>query len=629
LTSSLIFKAKQTFYKESFFTYKNNIKKIWHNINELLGHEQRNGSLKNLIYNGQELSTPTSMAEAFNDYFCNIANNLCKELPPAPVPEMSFSSPFSIYLYPTTPGEIDFYIKKLKFSKSPGGSDYFLSSHLKLVSHVVCGPLAKIFNKCISDGCFPEELKLAKVIPLYKSGSPQLMNNYRPISLLSLFSKIFEKIIKARLLDYTEQNNFLTKSQYGFRKRSSTTLAVTDLISSIEFSRNSGKHTLALFLDLRKAFDTVNHELLLNKLQLYGFRGPSLKLLTSYLIGRSQITLIGNVSSSLKLINHGVPQGSVLGPLLFLLYINDFQNCADGVDIKLFADDAAALMSHENVDYLYIWAEQIISKFFGWLTGNRLSLCWEKTLSMFFHANKRHQNYAVPNLRFQGTNITHSPCTKYLGFFLDEDLSMKSHCLNMSMKLRKWVGIFHKISPFLTREIKYLLYYSLFQSILLYGIEVYYHAAQKYLKPLQILQNRALKALFHMDRLCPSADIYSQLKIANIDSLYQSRCPLLLWQILKDPPKLNIHLLFSNLSSFESHKYTTRNKQNFILEFKKHSFVNSLPFKLLLLWNNLPSILKQTDSFVVFKHGLTEYLLGSPHKSPSLLNSTLTNSLCS
>jgi hypothetical protein len=515
---------------------------------------------------------------------------------------MSFSSLSSIYLNPTDPDEVADIIKELKLSKSPGGSDYFVASHLKLVSHVICNPLALIFNQCISDGYFPDELKLAKVIPFHKAGSSQLLNNYRPISLLSLFSKVFEKIIKTRLLDYIEKNNILTKSQYGFRKRSSTTMAVTDLISSIEFSRNSGKHTLVLFLDLKKAFDTVNHKVLLSKLQQYGCRGPTQKLLASYLSNRSQITLIDNTSSCPKMMRHGVPQGSVLGPLLFLLYINDFQHCADGVAFKLFADDTAVLMSHENVEYLYIYAKQVVAKLFGWLTGNRLSLNLEKTIYMFFHVNKSHQKITIPTLVFNDIPIIQSSCTKYLGFLIDENLSMKDHCLYMSSKLRKWVGIFHKISPFLPVNIKYLLYYSFFQSALIYGIEIYYQTPKKHLKPLQILQNRALKALFHIDRLCLSTDIYSQLKIANIESLFNSRCPLLLWHILKDPPKLNIHSLFSNLPSFDSHKYTTRNKQNFILEFRKHSFTNTIPFKLLLLWNNLPSTLKQLNSYKDFKH---------------------------
>ena len=200
-------------------------------------------------------------------------------------------------------------------------------------------------------GTFPESLKKAEVIPIFKSGSRVLTNNYHPISLLSPFAKIFESCIYNQLINFLNKNKTLYALQYGFREGSSTELAVSDIVDDLTSSIENRLINCSVFLDLAKAFNTVNHLILLEKLEMYGIRGVPLKLLRSYLAGRTQVTLVNNVKSTPKVVDSGVPQGSTLGPLLFLIYINDLP-LSTKMRVRLFADDAC--LSLENSDRLIL-----------------------------------------------------------------------------------------------------------------------------------------------------------------------------------------------------------------------------------------------------------------------------------
>jgi hypothetical protein len=296
-----------------------------------------------------------------------------------------------------------------------------------------------------------------------------------------------------------------------------------------------------------------------------------------------------------------VPQGSVLGPLLFLLYINDFQNCTGDATFRLFADDTVVIVSHPELNQVSQIANNVLAKIIEWLNGNKLSLNIDKTSFMFFHANKRSKSHEIPLLSHNNIKISHSTSTKYLGFILDNQLSLSSHINHLATKLRKWIGVFYKIAPFLNSESKYLVYYSLCQSTLLYGIELYGHAASKHLKILSTLQNRSLKALFQKDRLYPSTELYPKLGVFNLEYLFKVRTISMLWSILKQPScTLHIHSLINSFATFsDTHHYSTRSKCNFILNFNKSSFTSSISFKLLMLWNDLPAHIKDIISTII------------------------------
>ena len=209
---------------------------------------------------------------------------------------------------------------------------------IKKTEELIAPILVRLFNKCMDNGAFSDALKIASIIPLYKGGPKTIPTNYRPISLLPLFAKIFEKIIKRRLISHLDENNAIIDNQFGFRKSYSTELAVMDIHNTLLRNLDNNKLTCTIFLDLAKAFDSVNHSILIKKLERYGIRDKALQLLISYLSNRRHLTKLNGIASELKLLEIGVPQGSVLGPLLFLLFINDLPSVTN-FNVKLFADD--------------------------------------------------------------------------------------------------------------------------------------------------------------------------------------------------------------------------------------------------------------------------------------------------
>ena len=263
---------------------------------------------------------------------------------------MNERNTFSFYINPTTETEIISLIKLLKNGSS--GYDSISATAVKNTATAFITPLTHIMNLSLSSAIFPEELKIARVIPLFKSGYAMLFCNYRPVSVLPLFSKILERLMYNRLISFINKHNLLFNFQFGFREGHSTNLALIYLVDKISNSLDMGEYVLGLFLDFTKAFDTVNHDIFLQKLEHLGIRGISLNWFKSYLSNRSQYVDYSGISSELQYIRCGVPQGSILGPLLFLLYINDLSRVSSLLFSMLFADDSNMFLSGKNPDVL-------------------------------------------------------------------------------------------------------------------------------------------------------------------------------------------------------------------------------------------------------------------------------------
>ena len=284
----------------------------------------------------------------------------------------------SIYLTNIDSSEITNIINDFSNNKS---SDFSVRA-LKLIKHQIAPVLALLFNDCMHCGVFPDELKIARVLPLYKGGKTHIMSNYRPISILPIFSKIFEKLIYSRLHDFLEKNNILYKKQFGFRRNHSTTHALHLAISSVTKALDNNYKSMGIFIDFSKAFDTINHSILLKKLEHYGIRNQALLLLTNYLSNRYQYVVCDENKSTTLPILSGVPQGSVLGPLLFILYVNDIiyctcfckgqqcdpkDKCLDLATFILFADVTNIFVSGKSITELYYKANYILKHLMKYL----------------------------------------------------------------------------------------------------------------------------------------------------------------------------------------------------------------------------------------------------------------------
>ena len=336
----------------------------------------------NLISYDQEI------ANQFNNYFTDIGQQLANTI------DSENKYPFQHYLRTPCGTNLQFsninstdvlhIINELK-PKNSAGHDLISCKLLKEIRFIISEPLAMVINQTLLTGIFPNKLKIAKVIPLFKKGDKSIIENYRPISILPSISKVFEKIIFNQLYDHFQKHNLFFNGQYGFRRNHSTELATLDLIEKIQYQLDTHKNPFAIFLDLSKAFDTIDHDILLTKLYYYGIRNQVLCLFKNYLSSRSQYISMGEIKSSLRNINTGVPQGSILGPLLFLIYINDIHTVSNKFDYILYADDTtlvsntSTFKSHNNQLTISENISIELLKISDWIAVNKLSLNAKKS----------------------------------------------------------------------------------------------------------------------------------------------------------------------------------------------------------------------------------------------------------
>lgn len=482
--------------------------RFWKNLKQILGNEPSQNKIE-LSYQGRKVSDNLDISNIFNNYFSSIGNNLAANI----TSSSNFPSSIgrrvsdSIYLHPASVNEILLVIRDLENNKACG-PDNIPVKIVKNNADTFAVLLQNMFNSIIETGTYPNCLKVAKVIPIFKSGDSNDVGNYRPISTLSVFNKVFEKLLVTRILDFFHKHDVLYKLQYGFRQGCSTLIAITELVDSILNELDNRKIVGALFLDLKKAFDTLNHEILLKKLEMYGIRGVANNIIRSYLENRKQFVSINGVQSSQKPINIGVPQGSNIGPILFLAYINDLGNLRLHGIPRLFADDSALFYPGSNSETIMRQMEEDLQILLAYFNTNLLSLNLSKTKLLFFHSPRKKIVYNS-NVRI-GTNIIERvDYFKYLGIFLDTTLSWKNHINHVEKKVASLCGIMRRISTFVTRRALLSFYYAYIHSQLNYLVSIWGRACISNLKKLQVLQNRCLKIMFKRPFLYPTLMLYS------------------------------------------------------------------------------------------------------------------------
>lgn len=607
LTTDIIKKCKQEFYTKKFEKSLGSSRKTWLNINELIYNKKKDSNSllpTRIVHDGNTYVDGIEICDILNEYFGDIAkiigldnNNYNLDLGSEDAPNEVLNA-----FEPTNDEEILSIITNLN-SNSASGYDSISAGLVKKVAEQLSPIIVRIINECLSNGIFPDELKIARVTVIHKSGRKDDPNNYRAISVLPIFSKIFETVLNSRIIEYLDKVEFINPNQFGFQRGSNTSAAAIHLIEGIYRNIDRKLKTACTFIDVRKAFDSVDHNLLLKKLYKIGFRDKAFSTMNSYLTSRKQYISMQNIVSSEKIMVRGVPQGSILGAILFIIFVNDIFDQIWHGELQLYADDASIIYGAKNFVELNEKMLSDIKTLDDWMKQNKLVVNFNKTNFMIFELKKSNLSQNFNEICYKEFLIRRVDSAKYLGLYLDTSLSFSYHIDQMKNKISKFVGVFRRISNFLSESLKITIYYAHIHSHIIYLNSIWSGAPEYKLKELQILQNKAIKIIYRLPHLTSSISLYGDKFLPiNIISKYE-KCLLLF--------KLKNNLLkndFQFLRNEEVHSHFTRIARNIRSTiFRTKRAQNSIFSSATIEFNSLPEAIKFEQEIVVFKKNIKLY----------------------
>lgn len=586
---------KQRYYKDKIKNSNNQTRSLWKIIKENTNPGKKANSGISLLINNETITDTSKIVDHFGECFSNIIEDKLSDHFDGVLSKTctyTEHTAHSFFCTPVTENDVQKVIAALPNKKSTGYDEVSVDL-VKKCSNILSGPIAYIINKSIQLGQFPQLLKLALLIPIPKDGDPQNVENYRPIAILSIFSKIIETVIAQKINDYLNKFNVITDSQHGFRKNRSTETATLEFVQHIHNKIDHNEITTGIFFDLSRAFDTLNIQFVSEKLERMGIRGNTNALLTSYLANRRFMVKHGDTTSREYTINRGTPQGSVLGPLIFLLYVNDLPQHITGGKTFIYADDTSIITSGKCAEEVQHKIINIIKQFSEWCAKNQLIINLKKTVLINFYNRIDKSTNSHPVVQ----NITLTPASsiKFLGTIVDSQLNWNLHIDFTAKKLNKVYYIIKNLKNKLDTDSIMSVYYANFHSVISYNIAVWGRSSD--INRILILQKRVIRMIFNLETHTSCRTTFCGNKILTVTSIY-------LLKIL-----LHIHGKKTTLAKHSNiHTINTRGKNDIYQNKHIHAKYEKSPlYSGTHLYNLLPLDLKCLP-FLKFKRKLKEYL---------------------
>lgn len=617
---SKIHNSKTDYYAKTINNNHSNPKQLWQNLHDITNKSTKQHASYINDQNGKLILDPEEMANNFNNFFTSIHEQLTQNNG-RPAPDLSKLETFvnnklpsdtSFKIPHVTSSFILNQLQNLKVSKATG-IDELSARYLKLSAAVISAPLAKVLNLSIDTGSYPDDLKRAKVTPIFKKGEKTDINNYRPISVLPIITGIFERHVSNCLVNFLEEHNLIYEQQSGFRKQHSCQTALTKIVDNWLTAINNNEIVGTLFLDLTKAFDLVNHQILLQKLALYKFSPSTLSWFASYLSNRTQQVNISGKLSSTKEILAGVPQGSVLGPLLFILFVNDLPQYIKYCLLELFADDATLHISDTSIPSLCQYLNADFLNFLQWCEDNDMKANIPKTKAMFISSKHAAGKISAeaPVLQVGQEQIQISEHEKLLGVHLDNTLSWTSHVEAIVKKCNTLLFLLNRIKQYLSIPIRKLFFNAYILPHLDYCCTIWGNANSELMNTVTKFQKRAARSILDKPIDTPSAELFAQLNWMTFPERVDYQKAVLMYKTMHGLTPPYLHSLFQFTS--EIHTRSLRSTSEDLLYIPKPKleiYRNTIAYSGSKLWNAIPENIRQCTSLHQFKHRYLQWVEG-------------------
>ena len=576
-------KAKFSHYKKEFDKANRDTRKIWQLADGICGRKQ---GKCNEIGDIQGCNNDQEKSDKFAQFYSQIPYSLANELPPSNtsykefLPKVNLTKPFKFQK--VTEKSVLNTIKGLK-PKTSFSFDYVSNKQLKFIAEEICEPLTHLINLSFRLSYTPPEWKRSRIIPIFKSGDKELVSNYRPIALLSTMSKILEKEMSYQMWRHLEQNQIISNQQYGFKRKCCCEHLLIDLMDKVFKSKNKGKYMVSIFLDIRKAFDCVDHSILKGKLAHYGLPAD---WFSNYLADGEQIVFVGNKKSKEVKVNIGVRQGSILGPILFLVMIGDLSKASNFYAL-MYADDTSLLAENESIEELYSDINNELKKVESWFCANRLSIHPDKCRYILFSNEK-----PPDSLRIGGKEILqiseNSPekSFKIVGLYLDPNINFHHHIAHVRKKVGAALALIARRKRHLPNRVKLLLFNALIQSHIQFAISIWGSTSDTILDPLVKLQKKCIRVVMGANWVAHCDPLWRKSNCLKLKDLHELSCCKLAYKIVHKTAPAGLD------NAFESQLPRQRRNETFPqlrVPFARINTTQNLPaYQIPFLWNSLP-----------------------------------------